>query len=179
MALRHVGTLSIGQCIPTLLTANAALSATLDATLPSLQAKLAAALALQASLTITPPSLSGNIQIALDLLASLQASVSLNLPGIDFQLAAVAQLIAQIQLDLGSLSIQLSFSLELTLLLGAAGIHAYIYGGEAQAFGPELAAATVGGFPGGQPNDLCGAWVFAATAPAAIEALGKVFVTGG
>jgi hypothetical protein len=179
VALRHVGSLTLGECVPMLLAANASLSASINLVLPSLQAKLAAALQLQASLTLTPPTLAGNLQVAIDLVASLQASVSLGLPGIDFQLAAVAQLIAAIDLELGALGVHISFAAELTALLGAAGIHAYTYTGQAQALAGELGAATGDGFPGGQPDDACAAWVFAATAPAAIEALGKVFVTGG
>lgn len=177
MALSYAN-LTLGECVPTLLAANAALTASVNLVLPSLQAKLASALQLQASLTLTPPTLQGNLQVALDLVASLQASVSLGLPGIDFQLLAVAKLIAAIEIELGALGVHLAFSVELTALLGAAGIHAYRYTGEAQAFAGELGAATDGGFPGGQPDDACAAWVFAATAPAAIEALGKVFVNG-
>lgn len=169
--LIYTGSLTIGQCVPTLLQA----SVTLKVPLLKLQAKLAAALALKARLTLQPPTLATNLQVAIDLVASLQASIALGLPGIEFQLAAVAQLIAQIQLEIG----ELSFALELDALLGAAGIHAYAYtGGRADQFGPEFAAATSQGFPGGQPNDETVGVVFAATAPSARVALQTVFANG-
>jgi hypothetical protein len=201
--LTHLGSLTIGQCVPlgvrckaeidvTLTAAlklHAELNANLVIILPGLEAKLEAALKLQASLTLTPPTLALQLDAAIKLVAALQASISLGLPGISFQLAAVAKLIADIEIQLGHfhasislagdikalLDLEVNFSLELGLILGTPGIHAYQYTGAVRDLGDELAAATQGGFPEGNGGDECIAWIFGASDGGAIAAAKQVF----
>jgi len=173
--LTHLGSLTLGQCVPLAARASASIAASVAFVLPSLTAKLEGLLALQASLTLTPPSLAANLQAAIDLVAALEASVALGLPGVDFQLAAVAAVIAQVQADLGAIGVEASFQVELDIILGTPGVHAYFYTGRADQLGPELANATTGGFPGGRASDECVAWVFAASDGGAIAAARQVF----
>jgi hypothetical protein len=203
--LVHLGSLTLGNCVPIAgrakveldaalaagLAASARLEADVGLVLPSLNAKLAAALKLQASLVLTPPSLTAQLEAALKLVAALEAAISLGLPGLSFQLAAVAKLIAQIQADIGHFNASISFaaeikalleasvdfSLDLGLLLGTPGIHAYQYTGAVRDLGDELAAATENGFPEGNGGDGCVAWIFAASDGGAMAAAQQAFAT--
>lgn len=197
--LTHLGSLTIRQCVPLLdsasahleatigigTQASAQLTATLGPLLASLNAKLEAALKAQLALTVTPPSIQAQIDACFKMIAALQATLALGLPVVSMQLAALAKLIASLQAQIAGLAldvdfdallaIEVDFAAELTLLLGTPGLHAYTYTGAVRDFGDELAVATDGGFPGGNPGDGCAAVIFAASDGGAIEALQQVF----
>lgn len=197
--LTHLGSLTLGQCVPMLATssahlqvaigigtqASAELAVKISPVIASLNAKLLAAQRLSASLILTPPSLAGQLDAALKMVAALQAAIAIGLPGVSFQLAAVAKLIVSIQADIAALGItidydallgiEVDFAAELSLLLGTPGIHAYAYTGPVRDFGDELEAATSGGFPGGNGGDGCVAVIFAASDGGAVAALEQAF----
>jgi hypothetical protein len=172
MALRYVGSLTLGGIFPTVLDAVARLDATCAISLPNLQAKVDGLVNLVAALTITPPSLAANVVACAAVLASLQAKLSLGLPGIALDVSALATLLASIEGDLGSIQGAASFSAELAALLGTAGVHLWTYTGRADSLGGPLTAALAGGPPGGgSPSDAMAAIVCAATAPVPKAAL--------
>lgn len=80
MSYSYLGSLTLGQCVPTALSAQGALDASIGVSLPEIQAKITGMLALQASLTITPPSIVASLEAALDMLVELQASLALTMP---------------------------------------------------------------------------------------------------
>lgn len=162
MTLIAHGGLTLGQCVPPANAAAVALAA-------DITPKLEGAIALQTSLTLTPPSLATNLTAAMDLVTSLQASITLGLPGVDFQLLAVAELIA-------TLEAQFALVVELQNVLGTAGVYAYSLTGAVGNFGTEVQAELGGGVAGGPPEQVGAAWLFVATAPAAIVAAGEVFL---
>jgi hypothetical protein len=170
VTVAYLGSLTLGQCVPTALAASAALDLAIGLSLPKLQARLEAALKAQAQLTLTPPTLAASLTAAAALAAAL--SVSVGMPSIGIQLAALASLIAAIELEIGALQVQAAFGVAFAAMLGTAGIYCYTYTGRADQFGPQINSATLGGFPGGQPSDSAGAIVLAATIPAAKIALG-------
>lgn len=160
--LTYLGSVTIGDCLPTFAGIYAGV-------LADLQAKLAGLLELQARLTLTPPTLALNLDMAIQMVANLTASIELGLPGIDFQLTAVAALIASINVDLAVL-------LGISIALGTAGVYAYSYDGDVASFPSACVAA---GLPeGAQPSDHMNAIVLVATVPAVWAAMGQVFLTG-
>ncbi len=189
--LKHLGSLTLGGCLPLLaltashltaaigigVSADATLKAKLDLVLPDIQAKLEAAGKLAVNLTINPPNILAQIEALKALILALQAQLALGLPTVNLQLLGVQKLIIDLQADLAAmgvsidfsalLDIEIAFSVDLALLLGTAGIHAYQYEGEVRNLGDELAGATETGFPGGHGQESCVAWLFAATSGAA------------
>jgi len=172
MSAHYLGSLTLGGCLPTALTAAAELDATATIALPELSGKLAGLLNVQAALTIQPPTLNASLSAALKIVAELQASISLGLPGATLQLSALAAIIAEIEASLGSIQAAIALAAALSLQLGTAGVHAYSFTGRADELGPAVRSITIGGLPGGAPSDFAGAVLFAATAPAARVALG-------
>lgn len=172
MSAQYQGSLTLGQCLPTSLEAAAALDAAINLTLPDLQARLAGALNLQVALTIQLPTLQATLDASIALVAQLQASLALTAPSISLQLSAVLTLIAQLELFVGQLEGYLALAISLQATLGAAGVHLYTYSGRADALGPSLAGILGAGPPGSSPSDATGGILMAATAPAAIAALG-------
>lgn len=170
MSLTYLGSRSLGQCLPTALEATALATAAVNVTLPSLQARLALALKAQAQLTISPPAFAATVAAAAQLVILLQAQGAL--PSVSLSLSVVASLIAALEASIGDLEAMAAIAAGITLQLGTVGIHGYAYTGRADTFGPELAAATVTGFPGGLAGDSSGGLVLVATAPEARLALG-------
>lgn len=125
--LTYLGSLTVGAAIPLLLAAQLQLSLSLGPIMAELTAKLAAALKLSVSLAIKPPSIAVSLQLALALVAQLQAGFTP--PSINFGVSAVLQLIAELQLKIGLLQVALSLALQLEGLMGAAGVHAFVYEG--------------------------------------------------
>jgi hypothetical protein len=157
--LTHLGSLTIGECLPTFFGVYAGV-------LANLQSKLAGLLRLQAKLAITPPSLGARIDLAVRILAALRASLTLNLPGIDFKVAAVAKLIAAIEVELAVL-------VGIEVALGSAGVHAYSYDGDVASLGPSFTSL---GIPGARASDHCNALILATTVPGTWAAMAEVFV---
>lgn len=199
--LRHLGSLTIGGCLPMLaitaghldaaigigVSASATLNAKLGLVLPGIQAKLEAALKLAVSLTINPPNIAAQIEALGKMIVALQAQLALGLPTVNLALAGVQKLILDLQADLAALGvdidfsalldIEVAFSIDLAVLLGTAGIHAYQFEGKVEDMGEEIAQATGGGLPGGHPQDSCVTWLFAATSGAAQAGCRLAFAT--
>lgn len=167
MTVQHLGSKSLGACMPSSLEAMAAL----QVQLPKIEAQIAGLIALQAKLSIQPPTLAASLDAALAIAASIEAAISLGMPGVDFQLAAVLELLAQLQIELASITAALAISVS----LGAAGVHLYAYSGQAAQLGGEFQSELATGFPGGQPTDQTYAVMLATTLPATKIALEAVF----
>lgn len=157
MALDYLGSVSIGTIFPVGLTLAAA-------ALAELNGKLAGLLSVKAALTIQPPTLAATATAAAKALAEVRASIALGLPGATLQLSAAAEIIA-------GLEAQIAAIVAIQANLTGAAVHAYVYAGQANGFGPALTAAATGGFPGGGPFDPVGGIVVIATTPAAKAAL--------
>lgn len=172
--VQHVGALTIGAIVPVALTATAAATAAINASLPSLQARVAGLVQLAASLQLTPPSLSANLTAAADLLASLQAAVTLGLPGVEFQVAGVATLLATLQVQVAALEASLSLIAGIEATLGGAAVHLYSLTGPVAEVGTGVQSALAPGLPsgGGAALDVLGIMVLAGSAAgkAAIQA---------
>lgn len=174
----HVGTLSLGACVPLALAANAALNASIGAVLPQLTAQIAGLIEMQAAMALTPPSLAGSLTTVQALLVNLEAAIALGLPGIDFQVLAIASALAKLQADIGALGASVSFGAEFAAVLGAIGIDLYVFNGTVNRMGTELANGVAGGLPGGAaPTDGCTAVILAASTPESMAAISKFFQT--
>lgn len=158
MTVSYLGSLTVGAAMPGAVAA-------IDATLPDLQARMAAL----ASFAPSTGSFSANLSLANQIVASIQAAITAGIepPSIDAQLAAVAALIADLEASL-------SFALEIVEAFGVAGIHAYRYSGQAGNLGTEFQAELSGGFPGGTATDATNGILLATTVPAAFAALAKI-----
>jgi hypothetical protein len=175
MTVEYGGSLTLGQCIPMALAAQAQLDVAIGVSLPSLQAKLAGALAAQLNLTTNPPTLAANLSAALALVASIQASIVAGLPSVDFQLTALAAIIADIELQIGSLTASASFSLNFLALLGSPGVRYYLYEGRADQLGSGMTAELSAGLPGGAgPSETIAGVILTANDGGTIEALRTV-----
>lgn len=142
MAISYAGSLTLGQAIPGAAGAQLALDAAVGATLPDVQARVDGLLALSIS---PPPSLADLIASVTALLASLQGLLAAPLPDV----TATAAALADLQVTLGQLTAALSLSLSLGSQLAAAGIHYYVFAGQAGQLGGELGSLLSGGLPGG------------------------------
>lgn len=172
MTVTYEGKLTLGECIPTALEANAQLSANVGLQLPELQAKIAGALEAQARLTLQPPTVSAQLTTLANLAASLQASVAFPPP--QAQLSAVAALVAELQASLGQLQASIAFSAGFAASLGAPGVHFYSFGGRPDELGDEIGAQLSSGLPGGNPSEQSKAIVLIASDGGAIAAMEAV-----
>ncbi len=98
----------------------------------------------------------------------LAAAISLGVqvPTLSVQLAAIAAAVATLNVEVGIL-------LSYQSALGAAGIHAYAFSGQANALGPAIPSS----FPGGAPTDAVNALLLVTDIPASWTALGVVLKT--
>lgn len=144
--------------------------ATIAATLPALQAKLAGLLKAQAQLAIKPPSLSASLEVAAKILASLQ--IAIEGPAVAINLSVIAKGVAELIALIGAISVQLK------LLVGFAHANVAIYVVEDEKvsnIGSALGGALSGGLPaGGGPNDPGFAVAIACGADPATVALVKL-----
>jgi hypothetical protein len=120
MAIRYLGKKAIGVAIPVL----AQLLATFD--LPGLAGEIAALATITVS--FVPPSIVGILQLIADINAKIQAGIQ----------PVTVQLNVDLIARLGLLKVKLALLLEITKLLLAAGVHAYVYEGPAAGMGPDL-----------------------------------------
>lgn len=161
MSLVYLGSIDLGTAVP--------LAFTVDASVvPKLQAEVAGIIAAQVQLTASPPSITASLALAQQLVAGIQAAIALGVtePTLSVQLAALASLLVTVQADL-------TVALSLQTALGAGGVHAYAYSGQANGLGPSLPDH----FPGGAPTDAANALVFATTIPATWTAMQALFKT--
>lgn len=165
MTVTYEGALTLGQCLPQALLANAQLATCVGLALPDVQARVTGLLAL----SIQPPV------ALLDLIAGVQATllalqnlVAAPLPDV----TATAQALVDLNLFLGQLNASLAFQAQFGLVLGAAGIRLFAYAGPANQFAPEMNAQISAGLPGGGgPFENVAGVVLLANDPIAISAL--------
>jgi hypothetical protein len=136
MGLTYVGELAIGPCIPTSVSAVAALAANLAVNIASL-------LELQVGLGAFPPSISASLTALVELTTSLNLAISFSLPYVDAQVTAIAQAIASLTADLVP-----CLALQLTLN-GGAGIFAFGFNGTGAAFGSSITNELSASWPDG------------------------------
>lgn len=173
-----LGSLSLGQCVPLAVTAEGAITASVNVSLPQIQAQIAGLLQAQINLSVNPPTLAASLSTALQIVTSLEAAIAVGLPSVDFQVTAVAALLAKLQVTLGSLTAQLGISANLGLILGSPGVAAYAYSGTVGDLGPAVTTATAGGLPiGSGPGDACNAILLATETPATWSAMQQLFKT--
>lgn len=165
MAVRALGRLSVGQCLPAL--ARAVASAAGDLT-----AKITGIAQLQASVTVSPPTIAAQIQVVTALLATLQAqlalALALGLPEVSIDLTVMLGLLAD-------LNAQLALLITLQQAMATAGVTVLVADSQAQSFGSEMQVEVSKIAPSGNAVQ---AVTFLATEPAVFEALGKVLLTG-
>lgn len=142
MALTYQGNLSVGQCIPSLLTLNAQLQAMVNVQLPRISAQFAA------SIAVTPPSLVTDLIANLtQMIAAMQALLATGL--VILPPAISASLSAELGATLGQLNASLAAALALQALLDSAGVHLYTYEGRDVDLPGQLSSAIGLGLPGG------------------------------
>lgn len=158
MALVYLGSLTTGAINP-------GLALSLASAVPRIEAELALQAAVIAQLNVTPPSIAASLSLATDTVASINTAISLGVevPSLSVQVNAALSLIALLNVELGALGFDMS----------AAGIHAYTFDGEADAFGPAIPSA----FPGGAPDDAVNALVLVTSVPASWVALSGILKT--
>jgi len=168
MTLTYAGSLTLGQAVPMALSAQLALGDAVGLALPDIQARISGLLALSVQ---PPPSLADLIAGVTATLAALNQLLAAPLPDAGATTAALVDLQAQAAQLAGGLA----FSLGLGQLLGAAGVHYYLFAGQAGQLGAELGALLVGGLPGGAgPNEMIAGSVLLANDGATIDALHSV-----
>lgn len=158
MSLTYLGSLSTAQINPGLVLS-------LASAVPRIEAELALQTALVAQLNVTPPSITASLSLATDIVASINAAIALgvDVPSLSVQVNAALALIALLNLELGALGFD----------MGAAGIHAYAYDGDASALGASIPSS----LPGGAPTDHVNALLLATSIPASWVALGGMLKT--
>lgn len=170
MTLRLVESGSFGDAAPLLVTVNASLGIAIAAALGELQARVAGLLKVQATLTvgIGPPTLLATIQATEQVLVNLEASFGG--PVVTLQLDAIAAILLTLNASIGALEAMAQIPL-------GGSLFAYSFDGRASEFGPQVTAATGGGFPGGAPSDHANAIILATVEPATWAILQAVFRT--
>lgn len=165
MTVAYLGSLTLGAAVPSLPLA-------IGASLPTVQGQIAGLLAAQLQLNASPPSLAGFIADLNALLANLTNMLALGIPipTLSVQLAAVAAALV-------SLQAQASLLLGYQSALGAAGVFAYAYTGQASALGAGFSTELASGFPGGSSADATNALLLATTTPAAWAAIQSIMRT--
>lgn len=151
---KYLGQLTLGQCVPLALEAQAAV-------VPVLAAKVAGLLKVEAALKITPPSVAAQLALAAKLVANLEVAP----PAASLDLSGVAKLLAELQASL-------SAWIAIGLSLGTPGIFAYSYSGPANTLIP-------GGLPGNPPTLPVNAVIFVASDGGAWTAMQAAFATDG
>jgi hypothetical protein len=174
MAAEYLGGGSIGSKIPIALSATAAASAAITASLGPAQARLAGAVQAAAAVTVSPPSLAAIASLAAAAAASIQAA--LTAPTVGVSATVAADLVIELGLIVAALEAQLDVILQLEAILGTAGVHAYLVEGETGQMGNDLQSQLAGGAPGGSGPEQLGTGVYLfANDNGAIAALRTVF----
>lgn len=156
-----LGAVTVGGCIPTSVTAFAAVEGNINA-------ELAVAGNMTVSLDLGPPSLALATAIGADFSAAMVASVTE--PYFGLQVDANLDLIATLNAQLAALA-------GIMAALGTAGVYLYKYNGTADSFGTTLQSVVGGGIPGGTPTDHIDSLVLIASTPAAWAAIETVMKT--
>lgn len=157
--LTYVGSLSLAAAVPVVATVFAEAIADLEARITALGAAIP---------TFTPPAV--QLELAKSIVAAIEANIALGItpPSIDLQIGLFLAQIAELEASL-------QIVLDIKNLFAAAGVHVYVYDGDADAFGGELTTELAGGFPGGAPTDHTNAIVLATTSGATWSAMAQVF----
>lgn len=176
MIIRLFGTKSLGQCVPSALTAQAEGLASLQAQLGEISARINALAEAQAHFTLNPPTLAGSLQTCGEILAGLAASIALGVPSIDASATAnVVAEIADLTAELGSIQAKIEALVEIGVQLGAVGITIHGYRGRADRLGTAAGGEFVSGLPGGQPDDEMGSILLSTASPESLLALAAFF----
>lgn len=170
--ITYLGSISLGAALPGANSVTVAAIAGINAALPDILARIAALQAFAPS----PVDFGAQLVLAQQIVTSIQTSIALGIPApsIAAQIAAVAALIADLLASVQAINGHLAIVQSFASLLGAAGIHALVFDGDAGAFGGEL-AAELGSVPGLGPYDACNAIVLVTTVPATWAAMSQVF----
>lgn len=156
-----LGDVSLGQALPTTLSAMGAVTAQLNA-------DLVAAGSLKVALDLGLPSLAE--ATAIGAAANAQAIAMVTEPWFGLQVDANPGLIALIQAQLAALG-------SIIAALGQNGIELALYNGTASSFGPSVDASFGGGVGGGLPGDHIDALMLIAKTPEAYAAIQLVMKT--
>lgn len=158
--LTYVGSLGLSAAVPAVATVFASAIAELEGRIAALSAAVP---------SFTPPSV--QLALAKQIVAAIEANIALGItpPSIDLQIGLFLALIAELQASL-------QIVLDIKNLFAAAGVHVYVYDGDAGDFGTELDAELVAGFPGGSgPTQHANAIILATTITATWSAMSQVF----
>jgi len=166
----YQGGLTLAAGLPFLGPMSAGFSASLAATLPDIQARIAGALSGQVQVVLNPPSLAASAALAAQIGAAIQAAIAT--PGVMVDITAAAALIAELSAILGQLQANLALSASFGSLLAAGGVHFYTVEGSVGDMTGALQPHLAGGIPGGEGPDQNGfALVMVAAEPAAMTAI--------
>lgn len=166
--IESLGEKTIGGTIPALPLLTASMTASANATLPDVSARLSAAL------TIQPPSLATDLITNLTaMIAAVQAllasGVTVMPPSVNLSVGA------DLAVTAAALEASLAIAGQINALLGGAGVYAWVYEGSDQQIGSELQSAIGGGLSGGP---ACTSIILATTAPGTGLALKTLFGAG-
>jgi hypothetical protein len=179
--LTYLGSMGLSACIPVAVTAAAGVSAAVAMATPIVALQIVGLVQVGISLGLKLPSLTGNItalgQVAASLALGIAGGVSPPGVGVSLQVAGNATAIASLTAQLGLLNVALSLVASLTVAFGIGGISVYRYSGPVSGLGPDLAAMTARGLPGGGADDLVNALILATTTAATWTAMESAFKT--
>lgn len=170
MTLKLVVSGSLGEAAPLLVTVNADLAEAIALALGELQARVTGLLKMQATLEvgIGPPTLVATVKATAQVLLNLQAAIGG--PVVTLQIAAIAAILLGLNASIAGLEAMISLDL-------GGSVFAYSFDGSASDLGPQVTAATSGGFPGGAPTDHANALILATTTPATWALIQAIFKT--
>jgi hypothetical protein len=154
----YVGGFTVGGAIPLAAVAVGAANATILATLPDAQARLAGAVQAGIAVSGSPPSLAAIATLGAAAAASIQAMMVA--PSVGVSAAAVGEIILELGAVVAALEVQANLIAELQGILSTAGVHMYITEGEIGAMGTDLQSVLAGGIPGGSGPSQLGSGFF-------------------
>ncbi len=174
MTITEHGELSIGAISPGALASTVTATASIEASLPNLEAQLAGLIQAQIQLSLNVPDLAAQLDTAIDTVVQILIGLSIGIPAVDVQGAAIVEGIATLVGDIGTLNAQFDIALELQQSMGAS-IVAWSYNGPTNQFTNELAGFVNPGLQGGSPTTEMDALVIATTNPVSWEAMRLMF----
>lgn len=156
--------------MPTTLAGLLSAEAAIGATLPSAQAELAGTLNAQAGLEVSTPA------ATIELAGEIAAAAAVSPPAVSVNATIMADAVAELQIEVGKLEAALAVLARLLLPYGSFGIHAYAVEGDIGSHGTAIQGQLGDGAPGGSGPAQLGTGVYlVAVDNGAIAALRALF----
>lgn len=173
MTVTYIGSLTIGGAEPGAAVAASAGIDGINAAFPDIEARIEAL----ASFSPAPIDFGLSLAIANSIVTSVTAAIAGGLPAptLDIQIAIVSAQLAALEAQALAIQAQLQVVLDFQALLGAAGVHSYVYAGRVDQFAIEFADELFFGLPGGAPDDHANAVILFTSVPGTWSALAELF----